>query len=745
MANQFLIKDTMQDMRNLSAVEIDGLNGNNPIYAGVKLLGYYEKGDTPAPIIYYLAPIVPDPGPDDGGSVIIVNSTKLIHNFVGHINVRYFGAKANREEGSKIFINRCLQYCQKHGNYAWIDENSVYLIEVSNNHLGGIEIPSNTTIIIDGEVTCQPNNFGNYCIINVAGQDNVNIIGKGKVRGSKYKHLSKDMSKILKERKRNTQYNLGDRLYVTSTEVEVVVAGISSNILVNYNDNNVGDEVFDNTVKYKVIAKGIGEWGIGIRAYEATNLKIEGVEIVECWGDGIYIGGREALTPDGIKPCKDISIKNVHCLDNRRQGMTLANIDGFYCFQSSFNDTSGTGPNCGIDIEPNVSKPTDPKQYSGVARNIVLDSCTMARNQSKGLNIYSELEQTTFPISNLSNIVVKNCLFEENFEANLTQLSGTGLQLIGCKFLNSPEYLKISNISVNTSGTLIDGCDIITDKPVFSGNMDGSSLLLRFGKGEFTMKNCRVFHEYGRNINSANANIQTLYLLNNEFYAASAFMSLSDSTHGSNSSYVIKNNSFKMADFILHSAGALISKLEFKHNLVEFIPVENRTSRLIEFREFFKNKDIGYNTFDLNEQKTTATALINIRYLAGVSNFMGNRFERVSPDTTTNTVQFTNAGNAMSELSNLNIVRNTIVGALKGIIYYFYNPIRTNYDMADNTVFSLVSDNITLAANSLSNIPTGSFKGILRGNNLSAGIGSVLYPPINENVFSPSSNYINGA
>ncbi|WP_343557178.1 hypothetical protein [Sphingobacterium sp.] len=36
MANQFLIKNTMHEMRDLSAIEIDGLKGNNPIYAGVK-------------------------------------------------------------------------------------------------------------------------------------------------------------------------------------------------------------------------------------------------------------------------------------------------------------------------------------------------------------------------------------------------------------------------------------------------------------------------------------------------------------------------------------------------------------------------------------------------------------------------------------------------------------------------------------------------------------------------------------
>ena len=47
-------------MRGLSAAEILALQ--NGIYDGVQLLSYYVKGDTPAPIIYYLAPTAPDPG-----------------------------------------------------------------------------------------------------------------------------------------------------------------------------------------------------------------------------------------------------------------------------------------------------------------------------------------------------------------------------------------------------------------------------------------------------------------------------------------------------------------------------------------------------------------------------------------------------------------------------------------------------------------------------------------------------------
>ncbi|WP_313448330.1 hypothetical protein [Sphingobacterium sp.] len=50
MANQFLIKDTIQNMKAMDSTEIAALESGT--YACVQLLGYHEKGDTPAPIIY---------------------------------------------------------------------------------------------------------------------------------------------------------------------------------------------------------------------------------------------------------------------------------------------------------------------------------------------------------------------------------------------------------------------------------------------------------------------------------------------------------------------------------------------------------------------------------------------------------------------------------------------------------------------------------------------------------------------
>lgn len=76
MANQFLIKNTMQDMKALGSTEIAALESGT--YAGVQLLGYHEKGDTPAPIEYYISSTT---GTDDGGSIILVGSTKFEHSY----------------------------------------------------------------------------------------------------------------------------------------------------------------------------------------------------------------------------------------------------------------------------------------------------------------------------------------------------------------------------------------------------------------------------------------------------------------------------------------------------------------------------------------------------------------------------------------------------------------------------------------------------------------------------------------
>jgi len=84
--SNLLIKSTMAEMRALSATEINDLQTD--VFSGILLLGYYEKGDTPAPITYYLSSTSQS---DDGGSIIETGGIKLEHIFIGDFSYKYFG------------------------------------------------------------------------------------------------------------------------------------------------------------------------------------------------------------------------------------------------------------------------------------------------------------------------------------------------------------------------------------------------------------------------------------------------------------------------------------------------------------------------------------------------------------------------------------------------------------------------------------------------------------------------------
>lgn len=89
-SDRSLEKESIAALRSLSDSEILLLKMGH--YKSVRVLGYYTKGDTPAPIQYYLSDTTEV---DDGGSVFDIGGIKLEHDFGGVINPRYYGAKGD--------------------------------------------------------------------------------------------------------------------------------------------------------------------------------------------------------------------------------------------------------------------------------------------------------------------------------------------------------------------------------------------------------------------------------------------------------------------------------------------------------------------------------------------------------------------------------------------------------------------------------------------------------------------------
>lgn len=95
---EFIEKDTMAQFRAITTKEIESIQKG--YYKGVRLNGYYTKGDTPAPINYNVSGT---PEADDGGGVIKVSGIKFEHKFAGSPDLRYFGAIYN--DSSKTIEN----------------------------------------------------------------------------------------------------------------------------------------------------------------------------------------------------------------------------------------------------------------------------------------------------------------------------------------------------------------------------------------------------------------------------------------------------------------------------------------------------------------------------------------------------------------------------------------------------------------------------------------------------------------
>ncbi|AXF52566.1 MAG: hypothetical protein [Caudoviricetes sp.] len=160
---EFLVADNVEELRNITPQVAELLT--NGTYKGVTLLGYYVKGDTPAPIEYYLSNTT---NIDDGGSVFEIGGIKLKHDFGDFIHVSYFGAKGGDEFDNSLIYNNIISSSVEHGHIEWYC-NQTYV----GNFI------SNKPLILNGN-NCTLKNFNNNFIIHFNSpviEDKTRVIG----------------------------------------------------------------------------------------------------------------------------------------------------------------------------------------------------------------------------------------------------------------------------------------------------------------------------------------------------------------------------------------------------------------------------------------------------------------------------------------------------------------------------------------------------------------------------------------
>ena len=326
-----------------------------------------------------------------------------------------FGAKGDGVTDDTKSINDAIQFCKEKGGGTVLLGDGVYLVDGANGDFeyrgrnGAIIMESGVYLeLSDNAVIKQtPTNYDSYVIVNFRNVVNSGIKG-GKIVGDRYTHSG-----------------------------------------------------------------STGEWGYGVGVFSSQYVTIEDITIEECWGDGLNlkkahddilgsVSGKDAQN-------QNITIKNVTSTDNRRQGLSIESGLNIKVFDSEFNETNGTDPQCGIDIEPAGS--------SEWVDGVLISRCKIKDNQGAGILLYGGYGE----VKNISVVecdLIDNLSIEGNFVTN--QVSHTVLRnsklINGSIRMQRTHQTTISNIQT-TDGIGLHGCEDITiDNSTFKRNVDSIPL-----------------------------------------------------------------------------------------------------------------------------------------------------------------------------------------------------------------------------------------------------------------------------
>ena len=131
-----------------------------------------------------------------------------------------------------------------------------------------------------------------------------------------------------------------------------------------------------------------GEYGYGLYIGSgAEHITISGVTAKKMWGDGFFVDGG-----------KDVTFCSVTADHNRRQGMSIIEVDGLLVTNSVFSNTRGTRPSAGIDLEPN--------QVTELIKNVRIENSKFLNNVGAGVLVSGKKGST-----NISNVEITRNVF----------------------------------------------------------------------------------------------------------------------------------------------------------------------------------------------------------------------------------------------------------------------------------------------------------------------------------------------
>ncbi len=185
-----------------------------------------------------------------------------------------------------------------------------------------------------------------------------------------------------------------------------------------------------------------GEWGHGLSIGGGSQaIKVVGLTVKECWGDGIYVG-----------LASDLTFCSVVADHNRRQGMSITAANHVQIRSSSFKNTAGTLPECGIDLEPNSGD---------TVNDVLITGCTFTNNAGGGLQDGVPIAFTG--LSQTLSVVVDGNTFTGNGVGTLSSSPRSGIEVsnvAGHRITNNTVTLTTGNgilLRNGVTGTTVSG------------------------------------------------------------------------------------------------------------------------------------------------------------------------------------------------------------------------------------------------------------------------------------------------
>jgi parallel beta-helix repeat protein len=214
-----------------------------------------------------------------------------------------------------------------------------------------------------------------------------------------------------------------------------------------------------------------GEYGHAIKVDGGNNIKIDGLTISKCWGDGI------SVDDDGLS--KNVTITNCDIFMCRRNGITIGNCDGFIIENNIIYDIYGTEPQCCVQLENDgtVRKVINGKIFNNVFKNFKALSI-LTKNEHVIRSV--KVANNTFLCKN-RGVLIQGCddiiITNNVFRHSSTQPGSMGY-LIAAETSENIQILE--NTLFSSSSNTENGIYINTPSSIIKGN-NGENLSCDIG------------------------------------------------------------------------------------------------------------------------------------------------------------------------------------------------------------------------------------------------------------------------